>query len=144
MTMTLTIRAKSPMNMGIHKMLKQNVEIKCIEVEHAHMNIYRAQMQIFIIRSGNNTHSYKHSFNMFIMIINRKYGCRSKMNKITYLMKKLFRNQLSRCNVPPNHSPACSLISQQRCHPQAGHDSSGIRVNCRLTHSQGETFSSQT
>ena len=37
---------------------------RCIEVEHT-------QMQIFIIRSRNNTHSYKHSFNMFIMIINR-------------------------------------------------------------------------
>ena len=66
--------------------------MKCIEVEHAHMNTYHAQMQIFIIRSGKNTHLYKHSFNMFIMIINRKYGCRSKMSKITYLMKKLFRN----------------------------------------------------
>ena len=48
------------------------------------------------------------------------------------------RNQLRRCNVPPNHRPACSSISQQRCHPRAGHDSSGIRVNCRLIHSQGD------
>ena len=95
----------------------------CIEVEHAHMNIYHAQMQIFIIRSGNNTHSHKHSFNMFIVIINRKYGCRSKMSKITYLMKNSICNQLHRCNVPPNHRPACSLISQQRYHPLAGHDS---------------------
>ena len=89
----------------------------CIEVEHAHMNIYHAQMQIFIIRSGNNTHSYKHSFNMFITFINGKYGCRSKIGKITYLMKNSIRNQLRRCNVPPNHTPACSLISQQHYHP---------------------------
>ena len=46
------------------------------------------------------------------------------------------RNQLRRCNVPPNHRPACSLISQQHCHPRAGHDSFRIRVNCRLAHSQ--------
>ena len=45
------------------------------------------------------------------------------MNKITYLIKKLFCNQLRRYNVPPNHRPACSLISQQCYHPQAGHDS---------------------
>ena len=51
------------------------------------------------------------------------------------------RNQLRRCNVPPNHRPACSSISQQRCHPRAGHDSSGIRVNCRLAHSQGDAIS---
>ena len=44
------------------------------------------------------------------------------MVKITYLIKNSSRNQLRCCNVPPNHRPACSLISQQRCHPQAGHD----------------------
>ena len=45
------------------------------------------------------------------------------MVKNTYLQKKLSRNQLRCCNVPPNHRPTCSLISQQRCHPRAGHDS---------------------
>ena len=50
------------------------------------------------------------------------------MVKNTYLIKNLSRNQLRRCNVPPNHRPACSLISQQRCHPRARHDSSRIRV----------------
>ena len=45
------------------------------------------------------------------------------MGKITYLMKNSIRNQLHRCNVPPNHRPTCSLISQQRCHPRAEHDS---------------------
>ena len=55
-----------------------------------------------------------------------------------YVNEEFTRNQLRRCNVPPNHRPACSSISQQRCHPRAGHDSSGIRVNCRLIHSQGD------
>ena len=45
------------------------------------------------------------------------------MIKITYLIKNSSHNQLRRCNVPPNHRLACSLISQQRCHPRAGHDS---------------------
>ena len=53
---------------------------RCLEVEHT-------QMQIFIIRSGNNIHSYKHSFNMFITFINGKYGCRSKIDKVTYLIR---------------------------------------------------------
>ena len=51
-------------------------------------------------------------------------------------MKNFFRNQLRRCNVPPNHRPACSLISQQRCHPRAGHDSPRNKGTSRLTHSQ--------
>ena len=45
------------------------------------------------------------------------------MVKITYLIKNSSRNQLRRCNVPPNHRPACSLISEWRCQPRAGHDS---------------------
>ena len=100
-------------------------------------------MQLFIMHSGNHIHSYKHSFNMFITFINGKYGCRSKIGKITYLMKNSFRNQLRRCNVPPNHRPACSLISQQRCHPRAGHDSPRNKGTSRLTHSQGYTKHSQ-
>ena len=107
---------------------------RCIEVEHAH-----AQMQLFIIRSRNNTHSYKHSFNMFIMIINRNMVAEVKMDKITYLMMNSFRNQLRRYNVPPNHRPACSLISQQRCHPRVGNDSPRNKGTSRLTHSQGYT-----
>ena len=63
------------------------------------------------------------SIHMFIMIINSKWDCRSKIDKITYLIRSLTRNQLRRCNVPPNHRPACSLISQQCCHSRAGHDS---------------------
>ena len=49
-TMALTIRATSPMNMGIHK----NVETECIEVEHTHM-------QLFIIHNGIK-HSIKQEF----------------------------------------------------------------------------------
>ena len=65
------------------------------------------------------------------------------MDKITYLMKKSFRNQLRRCNVPPNHRLACSLISQQRYHPRAGHDSPRNKGTSRLTPSQGYTKHSQ-
>ena len=42
---------------------------------------------------------------------------------LIFLMKNSLRNQLRRCNVPPNHRPTCSLSSQQRYHPRAGHDS---------------------
>ena len=109
--MALTIRATIPMSMWIHK----NAETKCIEVEHTYMIIYHT--------AEANIHSCKHSFNMFTTFINRKYDCRSKMDKITYLMKNSFCNQLRCCNVPPNHRPVCSLISQQHCHPRDGNDS---------------------
>ena len=69
--------------------------------------------------------------------INGNYNCRYKLGKNTYLMKNLFRNQLCRYNVPPNHRSACSFIYQQRFHPRAGHDSSRKKGQCRLTHSQG-------
>ena len=49
------------------------------------------------------------------------------MDKSAYLMNNLIRNQLCCCNVPPNHRPACSLISQQRCHPELGMILQGIR-----------------
>ena len=45
------------------------------------------------------------------------------MVKITYLIKNSSRNQLRHCNVPPNHRPSCSLISQKCFHPRARHDS---------------------
>ena len=51
------------------------------------MNLYHAQMQLCILHSGINMHSFKHSFHMFNMIINRKYiFAEVKMDKITYLM----------------------------------------------------------
>ena len=65
------------------------------------------------------------------------------MNKITYLLMNSFRNQLRCCNIPPNHRPACSLVSQQRCHHRAGHDSPRNKGTNRLTHSQGYTKHSQ-
>ena len=55
--------------------------------------------------------------------INGKYEFRHKLGKNTYVIKNLFCKQLHCYNVPPNHRPACSLISQQRFHPRAGHDS---------------------
>ena len=76
---------------------------------------------------------------MFIIFINSNVIAEVKMDKITYLMMISFRNQLRRCNVPPNHRPACSLISQQRCHPRAGYDSPRNKGTSRLTHSQGYT-----
>ena len=63
------------------------------------------------------------------------------MNHLSY--DELFCNQLRRCNVPPNHRPACSLISQQRCHPGAGHDAPRNKGTSRLTYSQGYIKHSQ-
>ena len=108
-------------------------------LKHTHMNIYHAQMQSSIRHSRNIIHLSKHSFNMFIIFINRIYSCRSKMDKITYLMMNSIRNQICCCNVPPKHRPACSLISQQCYHPRAGHDSPRNKGTSRLTHSQGYT-----
>ena len=51
------------------------------------------------------------------------YNCRHKLGNNTYLNNNLFCNQLRHYNVPPNHRPTCSSISQQRYHPRAGHDS---------------------
>ena len=45
-----------------------------------------------------------------------------KYTRILILWRSSSRNQLCHCNVPPNHSPMCSLISQQHCHPWDGHD----------------------
>ena len=70
-------------------------------------------------------------------------NCRDKTTKITYLLDGESRNQLRRCNVPPNHMPTCSSISQQCCHPRAGHDSSKDKGQCRLTHSQGTQSANQ-
>ena len=66
-----------------------------------------------------------------------------EMDKSTYLMNNLIRNQLRCCNVPPNHRPACSLISRQHCHPRVGHDSQRNKGTSRLTHSQGYTKHNQ-
>ena len=120
-------------------MLKQNAEANVLKWKHAHMNIYHAQMQLSIRHSGNIIHSHKHAFNMFILSLTEKIVAEVRMDKITYLMVKSFRNQLRHCNVPPKHRPACFLISQQRYHPRAGHDSPRNKGTSRLTHSQGYT-----
>ena len=130
--MALTIRATSPMNMCIHKMMK------CWNK----MLWTRTCIHDYLSYSGSK-HMFIQAFNMFIIFINNKYGCRSKMSKITYLMKNSIRNQLRRCNVPPNHRPTCSLISQQRRHPRVGHDSPRNKGTSRLTHSQGYPKHSQ-
>ena len=71
-----------------------------------------------------NTHAYTDQHLTCISsFINGRHNCRHKLGKNTYLNKNLFRNHLCHCNIPPNHRPACSSISQQCCHPQAGHDS---------------------
>ena len=69
---------------------------------------------------------------------------RHKLGKSTYLIDNLFHNQLRHYNVPSNHWPTCSLISQQCCHPQAGQASprnkelKGLHV-VKVTTPQGYT-----
>ena len=70
-TPALTTRAKSPMNMEIHKIAETTCLNRDFELKHAHM-------KLIIIHSGNQQHSYMHASNMFISFINRKHGCRSK------------------------------------------------------------------
>ena len=51
------------------------------------MNLYHAQMLLCILHNRINVHSFKHSFHMFNMIINRKYiFAEVKIGKSTYLM----------------------------------------------------------
>ena len=73
--------------------------------------------------------------------LNSKYNSRHEIYKNTYLMKNSSCNQLRRCNVPPNHRPVCSLVSQQHYHPGAGHDSPRNKELSRLTHSQNTQIS---
>ena len=91
------------------------------------LNIYRAQMHSFFILSGTTYISTAFIRHVHFIFINRHYSCRSKMDKITYLMMNSIHNQLRRCKVPPYHRPACSLISQQRCLPELGMILQGIR-----------------
>ena len=120
---------------------------KISKLEYAHRNIYHIQMQLINIHNYHYVsctaesimHSNKHSSQHVHFNSSTKYSCRSKIGKIAYLMMKSIHNQLRRCNVPPNHRPACSLISQQHCHPWAGHDSPRNKGTSRFTHSQGYT-----
>ena len=65
------------------------------------------------------------------------------MDKTTYLKMNSFRNQLRCCNIPPNHRPACSLISQQCFHPRAGHDSRRNKEQAGLHIAKGTPKHSQ-
>ena len=103
-----------------------------LELKHAYIIIYRTQRK---------QHTFIQAFNMFIMIINNKQDCKSKIDKITDLIKNSFCNQLRHCNVPPNHRPACSSISEQHCHPQAGHDSPRNKELTILHIAKGTQFS---
>ena len=40
--------------------------------------IQHSQLQLYVLHSKINVHSFKHSFNMFVIFINKKYSCRSK------------------------------------------------------------------
>ena len=44
-------------------------------------------MQLIIIHSGNQQHSYMHAFNMFIISLTEKIVEEVKMGKITYLIR---------------------------------------------------------
>ena len=85
------------------------------------------------------------SIHMFI-IIHKTIDSIARITRsrlLIFLMKSLPRNQLRRCNIPPNHRPVCSSISQQHCHRWAGHDSSKDKGQCRLTHSRGTQSANQ-
>ena len=89
--------------------------------------------------SGNQQHSVMHAFIMFIISLTEKIVTKVKCTRSLILWRSLICNQLCRCNIPPNHRSACSLISQQRCHPRARHDSPRNKGTSRLTHGQGYT-----
>ena len=102
-------------------------------------------MQNSSIIQRKQTHiQFQHS-TCSLQFIWHQYNCRDGTDKVTYLlMKNLSRNQLCCWNVPHNQGPAWSSISQQRCHPRAGHDSSKDKGQCRLTHSQGTQSATNT
>ena len=41
---------------------------------------------------NGSKHTFIQAFSMFIIIINSKYDCRSKIDRVTYLIKNSFRN----------------------------------------------------
>ena len=86
------------------------------------LNLKHTQMHKSLTYNGIKTHSIQ-EFSMFILIHKYIYNCRDKIDKNTYFGRSSSCNQLCCCNVPPIHMPVCSSISQQHCHPRAGHDS---------------------
>ena len=107
-------------------------------LKHTHMNIYHAQMQTSIRHSGSIIHLRKHSFNMFI---NRIYSCRSKIGKITYLMKTPFATSYVTAMFHPTIGQRAHQSLSNVSTPEMGMIPQGLRVDCRLTHSQGDTLS---
>ena len=69
------------MNMCMHKIAETECLNKHFELEYAHMNIYHAQVQLYILHSGINMHSHKHSFNMFIISLIEKMVAEVKINR---------------------------------------------------------------
>ena len=68
-----------------------------------------------------NTHAYTNQHLTCISsFINGKHNCRHKLGKNTYFIENLSCNQLRCCNVPPNHRPLFSSISQQHTTPELG------------------------
>ena len=104
---------------------------------HTKMHETYKDTQLFNIQWKQHTYTFQHS-HVHHNSWNSRLNCGDEIINSTYLlMENSCRNQLRRCNVPPNHRPACSSISQQHCHPQDGHDSSKDKGQCRLTHSRG-------
>ena len=85
------------------------------------------------IYSESNTYTFP-VFNMFI-IIHKTIDSIAEITRsrlLIFLMKSLPRNQLRHCNIPPNHRPACSSISQHTATPELGMIPPRIRVNAGL------------
>ena len=116
--------AKSPMNMYRHKICRNRILKENALQYNMHKRNCLSYTAIIIYLAHRNQHAFTQSFilNMFIISLTGIMVAEVELVKITYLMMNSFRNQLRRCNVPPNHRLACSLISRQRCHPRAGHD----------------------
>ena len=128
------------MNTSIQMGKHPHEHVQIINAENRKLNMIHNRMHRCIITQHSAEAIRIHSsIHMFIII--RKtidINCRDEVTSSTYLlMKHSPRNQLHRCNVPPNHRPMCSSISQQHYDPRVGHDSSRNKGQCRLTHSQG-------
>ena len=82
-------------------------------------------------------------FNMFILNHNHMYICRDKIDKNIYLGRSSSYNQLCCYNVPPNHRPVCSSITQQHFHHRAGHDSTRSKGKLAGSHVAKDTQLSQ-
>ena len=108
---------------------------------HTKMHETYEDTQLFNIQRKQHTYTFQHS-HVHHNSWNSRLNYGDEIISSTYLlMENSFRNQLRRYNVPPNHRPTYSSISQQHYHPRAGHDSPRNKGLSRLTHSQGTQFS---